>query len=341
MIKNRSRAELLEAELESARRHIKELENQLARQQQMHRTLEEDHRFREAVIEQATEGVSVCHDVPTYPFVQFTVWNRRMVEITGYRMEEINRLGWYQTVYVDPEVQERARERMERMRRGEDLRFERWEIVRRDGAKRALAISTSVLNAADGSVHVLALMHDLTEQEELKKQARLARTDELTSVRNRRGFEEEATLLFRLARRQGQCITLGYLDITGFKALNDERGHLEGDMALQAVGEKLSGSVRSTDVVGRIGGDEFAIVLPGTDVPGAETFFSSLEGRLLEVARSGGWEIGFSVGVVTYDGDIPDLSDALREADALMYRAKRSGKSCVVCEHCSISREGA
>jgi len=328
----RSREETLEAELESARRQIQELESRLAREEKLQRALQDHRKFREAVIERATEGVCVCHDVPADPFLQFTVWNGKMVEITGYQMEEINRLGWYQALYPDPEVRERARERMERMRQGEDLRGERWEIRRADGEKRAIAISTSVLAAEDGSVQVLGLMRDLKEEEELKRQRQLARTDELTSVRNRRGFEEEAGLLFRLARRLKLSITLGYLDLTGFKTLNDERGHLEGDRVLQAIGKTFLESVRSTDVVARIGGDEFAVVLAGTGASGARTFFEALQARLLHAIGTGGWEIGFGVGVVTFAGQVPDLSEALRKADAAMYRAKKAGERSAVYE---------
>ncbi|MDH3523503.1 MAG: sensor domain-containing diguanylate cyclase [Acidobacteriota bacterium] len=341
MAQTSSRERTVEEKLDSARRQIRILEDRLARQQELHERLSEDHRFREVVIERAAEGVCVCHDVATHPYVEFTVWNQRMVELTGYQMEEINRLGWYQTVYADPEVRERARLRMERMREGHDLRFERWEIRHADGTERAIAISTSVLTAADGSVHVLALIHDLTEQENLRREALLARTDELTQLRNRRGFEEDAELLIRLGRRNHQCLTLGYLDLTNFKILNDEHGHQEGDRALQAIGACLSASVRSSDVIGRIGGDEFAIVLPATDAAGAKTFFAALEARLLDSIRAHGWDLGFGVGAATFLGHLPDLAEALRAADALMYEAKKSGKSNVVYGQFEASRESA
>jgi PAS domain S-box-containing protein len=132
------------------------------------RRVEEDLRrqnaFNESVIAHAAEGLCVCHEVPDYPHVAFTVWNDRMREISGYTMEEINRLGWYQTMYPDPEVQRRAMERMDRMRRGEDLKAEEWEISRKDGARRTLRISTSILHFAGGGAHVLALMEDLTDR---------------------------------------------------------------------------------------------------------------------------------------------------------------------------------
>ncbi|GAB4347771.1 MAG: hypothetical protein Kow006_07860 [Gammaproteobacteria bacterium] len=125
---------------------------------------DEEQAFRSALIEQAAEGLCVCYEIPDFPYLAFTVWNQRMREITGYSREEINRLGWYQTLYPDPDLQARAVQRMERMRRGEDLRAEEWEITRADGEKRIVAISTRVLHSANDVPHVLALMQDVTER---------------------------------------------------------------------------------------------------------------------------------------------------------------------------------
>jgi PAS domain S-box-containing protein len=152
-------------ELAALRQRVKALEAELADLERTRAALREDHSFRAAIIERAAEGVCVCHAVPTFPYVEFTVWNPRMTELTGYTFEEINRRGWYQTVYPDPDVQEAARQRMDRMRQGEDLVCEPWDIVRADGETRSLGISTSVLTTSDGVVHVLALMQDVTERQ--------------------------------------------------------------------------------------------------------------------------------------------------------------------------------
>jgi two-component system cell cycle sensor histidine kinase/response regulator CckA len=135
--------------------------------------LREESSFRSAVIDNAAEGLCVCHETAEYPYVRFTLWNDQMIQITGYSMEEMNRLGWYQAVYPDPELQARAKERMARMRQGENLRGEPWEITRADGEKRIVNISTSILISAKRVVHVLALMNDVTEprrsEEELRQ----------------------------------------------------------------------------------------------------------------------------------------------------------------------------
>ena len=125
--------------------------------------INKEHSFNLSVIANAAEGISVCHNIPEYPYDKFTVWNNRMTEITGYTMEEINKNGWYQTVYPDPETQARAVERMERMRQGDELHAEPWEITRKDGEKRILSITTSIIEAEEGSIHVMAIMDDITE----------------------------------------------------------------------------------------------------------------------------------------------------------------------------------
>ncbi len=134
--------------------------------------LREENSFRNAIITSVAEGLCVCHDIPEHPFVVFTVWNERMTEITGYTIKEINRLGWYQTVYPDPQIREQAQARMDRMRQGDDLFSEEWVITRSDGEERTLLISTSVLEASDGKTHALAMMHDVTERKRAEEALR-------------------------------------------------------------------------------------------------------------------------------------------------------------------------
>ena len=105
-------------------------------------SLSEEHAFRKAVIERAAEGLCVCHEIENYPFMHFTVWNDRMTEITGYSVEAINELGWYQSMYPDLELQNKAIARMQRMRMGEDLHGEEWEVTRADGERRIFSISS-------------------------------------------------------------------------------------------------------------------------------------------------------------------------------------------------------
>lgn len=160
----------LKNEIVLLQQRIEDLESKLGDKKQISAQLEEEHSFRKSVIERAAEGICVCHYTPKFPFVQFTLWNPKMKEITGYSMDQINRLGWYQMMYPDPEIQELARRRMIRMRKGEDLLNEKWKISRADGQERTFGISTSILETHDNKVHVLAMMQDITEKVRYQEQ---------------------------------------------------------------------------------------------------------------------------------------------------------------------------
>lgn len=143
--------------------------------------------FLKAIISKAADGICVCHDIHEYPYVKFTVWNQKMTEITGYTMEEINKLGWYQMMYPELEVQTKAIERMKRMRKGDDLVEEEWQITHSSGSKKQILISTSVLASADGKTHVMALTQDITERKreeerKMKMQQNLLEIQRLESL---------------------------------------------------------------------------------------------------------------------------------------------------------------
>ena len=143
--------------------HAEELENEITERKLAEEAFKKESFFRATIIDNGAEGICACHNIPEYPYVRFTVWNNRMKEISGYTMDEINRRGWYQTVYPDPEVQTKAMERMSKMRHGDNLLTEEWEITRADEEKRTLSISTTIIKVEDGVVHVLAFMDDITE----------------------------------------------------------------------------------------------------------------------------------------------------------------------------------
>ncbi|MAE29930.1 MAG: hypothetical protein CMJ87_13260, partial [Planctomycetes bacterium] len=122
-----------------------------------------------AVVEASTEGLCVCHEIEAHPQVEFTVWNRRMIEITGYTMDEINRLGWKQTMFVDEQDAKWCDERMARMSEGGAIQQEEWRIVRKDGKLRDLMVSSSVVEMPDGTTHVMTLMSDYSERKRAER----------------------------------------------------------------------------------------------------------------------------------------------------------------------------
>ncbi len=125
--------------------------------------LEEENHFRKAIIQNAAEGLCVCKEIPDFPYVKFTHWNDRMTGITGYSMDEINEKGWYQSLYPDPYIQQKAIERMAKMREGEDIIREEWEIAAKSGEKRIITISSTILKLKGDATHVMALIEDVTD----------------------------------------------------------------------------------------------------------------------------------------------------------------------------------
>ncbi|MDD2723367.1 MAG: bacteriohemerythrin [Methylovulum sp.] len=163
--------------------HYLAIKDDITERKLLERQLADQLAFTQAVIDAEVDGIAVCHGIAEPPYTRFTVWNRSMEALTGFTLEEINRLGWYQTVYIDPQVQDRAKQRMERVRQGDHIRGEEWVITRKNGEKRITQIFTNICaNDAQG-VHVLAVIHDITE----RKQAEIALHDsnqQLSSLLN-------------------------------------------------------------------------------------------------------------------------------------------------------------
>jgi diguanylate cyclase (GGDEF)-like protein len=163
----------------------------------------------------------------------------------------------------------------------------------------------------------------------LSHEREIARTDYLTGAFNGRSFGEIAAAEIARAQRHAHPFSVAYIDVDDFKQINDRQGHSAGDRLLKAVADALRRNVRGVDTVARIGGDEFAVLMPETDARAAQVVMRRTRRRLLEETRRVGWPVTFSVGVVTFDAP-PDSVDALlRAADETMYSAKRGGKNAL------------
>ncbi|MGE3174862.1 MAG: GGDEF domain-containing protein [Planctomycetota bacterium] len=159
----------------------------------------------------------------------------------------------------------------------------------------------------------------------LDEERRLARTDSLTGVANRRSFRHECAREIERCRRFGQPFSLAYIDVDGFKSINDRLGHQSGDELLQAVAHTLASGVRRVDVVARLGGDEFALLLPGTDGVGAAVLMAKLRSVLDDGLRRT-FGVGCSIGCLTVLSQSPDVDELIARADRLMYEVKQGGR---------------
>jgi PAS domain S-box-containing protein len=161
---------------EELEKRVTFLEEKVAENANLEETFHEVVSMFRDIFEKAADGICVCHNIPDEPHIRFTHWNPRMTEIAGYSIEEINKLGWYQTMFPDPEVQKRSIERMDKMREGDDIQAEEWVITTKSGEKKPLSISTSIVKKEDGKVHVIAIIRDIAERK--KAEAALRESEE-------------------------------------------------------------------------------------------------------------------------------------------------------------------
>jgi diguanylate cyclase (GGDEF)-like protein len=160
-------------------------------------------------------------------------------------------------------------------------------------------------------------------KDSLAREQQLARNDSLTELANRVSFYELVNLEMLRCRRYGGVISIAFIDLDNFKALNDQSGHGVGDEALRVVAQIMRTQLRANDLAARLGGDEFAIMFAGLAARGAGQAMQILQSRLLSAMRERGWPITFSIGLATFT-KVPDsVDEMIRRADMLMYEIKR------------------
>jgi len=152
-----------------------------------------------------------------------------------------------------------------------------------------------------------------------------ADVDPLLDILNRRGFERELKRSLAYMKRYGAAAALVYIDLDRFKAINDQHGHAAGDRLLKAVARELTGRVRASDVVGRLGGDEFGVLMWNVSAPQAAMRARELENRIEWLSLEQGPAqpgVGASAGVVMLAAEL-DAAGAIDAADRAMYARKR------------------
>jgi len=153
------------------------------------------------------------------------------------------------------------------------------------------------------------------------------RTDGLTNLLNGRAFADDAARLMSLCERHKRPVTVAYLDLDDFKQVNDRFGHARGDQVLAIVARVLYSAARDTDLVARIGGDEFALLLAETDETGAGVVLERVRTSMAAAFAHEPGGVTVSVGAIVSTGHHPAVDTLLREADTLLYQAKGAGKN--------------
>lgn len=328
---------------EDGRQVIFGLTSDITRQKNAERALERERVLFFKTFDRAPNGIVLLHlDLERGGLIKGA--NAAAERITGYQQDDA--VGLWLTegglVEIEQDKLEVALKDSRAILEGEQPSFTIERTVNRpDGSSFEMKADVSALDIglvgeADDPYPINAVAHidDVTEQRraegELQHQAR---HDSLTDLLNRGWFVSLlADRLIRGAQGHGGGALL-MIDLDDFKQVNDAHGHQAGDGVLREIARLLKSGLRDTDLVSRIGGDEFAVLLPKADENGAarvaDALLRTLAGTKIEIAGSDGdhYVPGVSIGLLMLDGRQVDPEAALRECDAAMYEAKRQGGS--------------
>jgi diguanylate cyclase (GGDEF)-like protein len=189
---------------------------------------------------------------------------------------------------------------------------------------------------AMGMFVVFMLASDLSEQ-----MREIAVKDELTGLLNRRGFSEQGAAAFAAAQRSDQPVSVIMTDIDRFKFINDEYGHATGDTALEHFANILNTGRRSNDILARVGGEEFALVVPGTELRAATLIADELRAKIDSqpmLLNGDDLPMTASFGVATMSANDTCMTDIIVRADRALYRSKRAGRNQVDLESSQLMR---
>lgn len=203
-----------------------------------------------------------------------------------------------------------------------------YRILTSDGARRwVLSRCLAVPDETGRPVRVVGSLSDVTARRELEEQMRRAALyDDVTGLANRRLFLDRLDAAIRQHRRDGTGYAVVFLDLDGFKLINDSLGHLAGDDLLRTVATRLRSEIRAADTAARFGGDEFAVLLTAPVSQDLLAVADRLQQRIARPVVLGDHEVSVtaSVGIATSDAGYTAAEDVLRDADTAMYRSKET-----------------
>ncbi|MDD3028756.1 MAG: diguanylate cyclase [Alphaproteobacteria bacterium] len=196
-----------------------------------------------------------------------------------------------------------------------------------------IAEMAAILLDYNGAPAFLVALNDISQRKELENELfRQASTDSLTGINNRRHFQNLAEQEFRRARRFSRTLTAMMIDIDLFKPINDTFGHAAGDIIIKGVVKRALETLRQSDFIGRVGGEEFAVILPETTLSGAYDVAERLRKHIQEksfVTSHIAISCTVSIGVAELANDDASIDDLIQRADAALYIAKKSGRNRV------------
>ncbi len=277
--------------------------------------------YLDRILNSMNDGVIVCSNEGRISRV-----NTAIGRMLGYRSDEL--IGLQVTDLVAPEYRRKFRSEPEGGAPSESV------LITRGGQSIPVSWTGSTLRDdagnADGRIFAV---QNIAERKRAEQRIRyLARIDALTKVPNRMQFQHLLQRAIARARRERRCLALLYIDADHFKDINDTFGHLAGDTTLETMTERLIRELPENTVIGRLAGDEFAVVVePVNEGSTAEHEISDVAGRLLATlaqpfqVQSNEVFMTASIGIAFYPEDAGNVIDLIRNADAALYHAKKAG----------------
>lgn len=287
----------------------------------------ETERRYESLVENSPVSVAVYRGRDT----RFVYANRAAVELYGARDLE-DMLSRYGYEVIPPDLEPGWRHRVERILDGAVIRQGRTRIVRFDGVELDVEVNATRVEF-DSEPCVQIELRDVTKRTaaERRRRERLereARSDPLTGVLNRRGWDEALRAGLAGATATGAPLTIAIADLDHFKAYNDSRGHPAGDRLLVELGQRWRGELRTDDVLARLGGEEFGVVMQETTAERAQELLLRLSGAVPDGQTC-------SMGVAQWTG-VESAEELLARADAALYCAKRGGRNRVAAAPAAV-----
>jgi diguanylate cyclase (GGDEF)-like protein/PAS domain S-box-containing protein len=256
-----------------------------------------------------------------------TSWNAGAERLYGYTADEA--IGKSLSMLIPPGHDDELSDILRRVVAGEQI--ENYESVRarKDGTQVDVSLTISAIRDRKGVViGASTIARDIGVRLRYQEQLRqLSEQDALTGMRNRRRFERDISDQVGRAHRYGEYATVMIIDLNGFKAINDQYGHRVGDRALKSISTALRRRLRDNDVVARVGGDEFAVLMPYARIEDAAQVADDLRAVVrscrIEVQDGAEVRLSASIGMAQIDRATPSDEAVMGEADRLMYREKQ------------------
>ncbi|MGX5914109.1 diguanylate cyclase domain-containing protein [Aliidiomarina sp. Khilg15.8] len=314
--------QLTEPGLNELRQLVFRFNSLLAQNESARQSLQKRQAYLDIILATSSAGLFMIDEQGK---IQFT--NQRLAEITGYSTRELKDPNIVKQ--ITPKHRPRVKEHFaEALSEQESMSIE-FQLRRGDGAIAWLHMQLAPVFAENVCIGHVGTVTDVTQhQQKVAELRNEAQEDRLTGLLNRRGIERALLRAFEYARQQHSKLLVLALDLDNFKMVNDTAGHEAGDWILQQVALTMQKFTRDSDHIGRLGGDEFILVLPGCPPEHGERIATELLKAIVEISPQRDLPlVTSSIGIVQLRRDDQSALDILRRADKAAYAAKHAGRN--------------